>query len=345
MMEVWGSVIATYTFIASVAVGAYIVSMLSTLFKLGGFKDIAPLALRISWASFIVLAIPLLLHLGSPWRAYKIFTSPNLTSPMAVAAWLVTLLVILTTILVVLDNWYRATRASTIVTLGAIGVVLAVIYAGYPGVLFATAKGVEAWWHNQALPITSILVSILSGLSLTLLAYILLWRFSKMEVSKATLEYSVRVLLLLLLLVFILEISDIILRTYEAKTWIAEFNKALTGPLSISYVGLQLILGSVIPLFLLALVLFRRVAMSAELMVIIVILILIGSFTYKWNLLIGGELVAMASTDVYTLGTYSIHFIEILATLLSWLFLISLSLVIFANWKVRVEKSGVEADV
>jgi formate-dependent nitrite reductase membrane component NrfD len=342
MTDVWGTPIAIYSFIAGAAVGSYIIAVLPVLFRVGELRDIAPLALRLSWASIVAITVPLLLHLGSPWRAYKIFTSPSFTSPMTVGAWLITLLIILVTAIMVLDNWYRAIRASTIAILSAVGLVLALIYAGYPGVLLATSKGVEAWWHNLALPVLTILIAVASGLALTLLAYIVLWRVIKMEVSKAVLIYGSKMLLLLLLLIFIFEVADALVRAYEPKPGVAEFNKALMGPLGLSYIGFQLIIGTIIPLILLLLLLSNRMPASTNIMLAISILVLIGAFTHKWNLIVGGELVEMASTNVYILGAPSIDLVEVLASLFSWLFLISLSLAVFSNWKVKVEVSGVE---
>jgi len=345
MTEIWGTSIAIYTFFAETSVGTYIISMLPMLFKVRELRDISSLALRLSWASIIAVLIPLLLHLGSPWRAYEIFISPNFSSPMTVGAWMIGLLIILITAIVILDNWYRATHALTITILGAAGLVPALIYAGYPGILLAVSKGVEAWWHNMSLPILSILIAVASGSALILLTYIILRRVSSMEINKTVLLYGSRVLLISLLLIFIIEITDLIVRTYEPGPGLAEFNKVLTGSLSLSYVGLQLFIGMIIPLIMLFLVLFNKVSASSSVMLAVSVLVLIGAFADRWNLIVGGELVDMVSVNVYRLGTFSIDLVEILASIFTWLFIISLSLVIFSNWKTETEVSEVKINV
>jgi hypothetical protein len=76
------------------------------------------------------------------------------------------------------------------------------------------------------------------------------------------------------------------------------------------------------------------------------LLILIGIFAYRWNIVIGGQLLVEASPHIYTTTTYTIPIVGhgsvfwISGIFLLWAFLISLALVIFPNWKMGAKIYG-----
>jgi len=341
---VWDALIAVYPFFSGIAAGAYITSTLPVLFKQDELKEISLLALLISWATLIISPVPLLFHLGSPWRAGNIFAFPQASSPMALFGYSWIIFLVLTTISIIVYNWFHSAPwfKSLSTVLAGIGIIVAILFSGYIGFLFGSNKAVELW-YNPIIPVSFILSAILSGLALVAILYVIVWRLSKMEVKKATLNTLGRIVWWILLIEVVLVGVEILVRTYmQTAGWRALYN-VLVEQLGLSYFVGVLILGGIIPLITL---LSKRVTSSAGLMSLISLLILIGIFAYKWNLVIGGQLPLEVSPYIYTTATYTVPLIGhgsifwISAIFVLWAFLISLALAVFSNWRMGVKIYG-----
>ncbi|MCL7396845.1 MAG: polysulfide reductase NrfD [Thaumarchaeota archaeon] len=341
---VWEALIAIYPFFSGMAAGAYITSTLPVLFKRDELKEISLLSLLISWATLIVSPVPLLLHLGSPWRAGNIFVFPQTSSPMALFGYLWITFLILTTISIIVYNWfYSAPWFKSLATvLAGIGIIVSILFSGYIGFIFGSNKAVELW-YNPIIPISFILSAILSGLALVAVLYVIIWRLCRMQVNKSTLNTMGRIVWWILLLEVAFVGVEIFVRTYMQTAEWRTLHNILIEQLGFSYLGVQLILGGIIPLILLS---FKRTTSSAGLMSLMSLLILIGIFAYRWNLIIGGQLLLEASPYIYTTITYTVpltghgSILWISAIFLLWAFLISLALAVFSNWRMGVKIYG-----
>lgn len=341
---VWGALIVVYPFFSGIAAGAYIASTLPVLFKHDEFKEISLLSLVVSWATLLVSPVPLVLHLGSPWRAGNIFAFPQASSPMALFGYLWAIFLILTTISIVIYNWFHTAPwfKSLAQILAGIGVIVAVLFSGYIGFIFGSNKAVELW-YNPTTPISFILSAIISGVALVAILYITIWRLNAKELNSATLNSMGRILWWILLFDVALLVAELFVKTYLPTAGWQTLHNIFAEQLGFTYFGVQLILGAIIPLIILS---FRRATTSAGLMSLMSLLILIGIFAYRWNIVIGGQLLVEASPHIYTTTTYTIPLVGLGSVLwisgifLLWAFLISLALVIFSNWKMGAKIYG-----
>ncbi len=82
----WQILIVVYPYITGLVAGAFI---LASLVKVFNVKEVLPtyrLSLLTALSFLIVAPLPLLLHLEHPLRSFEIFLTPNLSSAMAMFA-------------------------------------------------------------------------------------------------------------------------------------------------------------------------------------------------------------------------------------------------------------------
>jgi hypothetical protein len=79
----WSLMIVMYPYLTGFVAGSFIVTSLYHLFGKKEFEPIARLALGASFSFLMVAFLPLLLHLGQPFRALNVLITPNFTSAMA----------------------------------------------------------------------------------------------------------------------------------------------------------------------------------------------------------------------------------------------------------------------
>ncbi len=337
----WGSLITVYPFFSGIAAGAYIVSILPVLFKREELKEFSLLALLIAWATLITAPIPLVFHLGSPWRAGNIFIFPQSTSPMALFGYLWIIFLIISTTTIIIYNWFSNTAwfRSTVTALSVIGIVISILFSGYVGFIFGSTKSKELW-YTPIVPISFVLSAIVSGAALVGLLYILIWRISRLRIDIQALNSLRKIIWWTLLLDVVFVSSEFIVKTYHPAAVWRPLSELFFRHLGLSYLGIQLIIGGIIPLIVL---LFKKSISSPSIMSLMSILILAGVFAYRWNLIIGGQLVIEASPYVYTTISYVVGLLGeggilwITSIFLVWAFLLSLALVIFPRWKVEVK--------
>src|SRR5512133_29033 len=80
----WSILIVLYPYITGLVAGAFILASLERVFKVEVLKPTYHLALLTALAFLIVAILPLVSHLGHPFRAYEIMTTPQGKSAMAI---------------------------------------------------------------------------------------------------------------------------------------------------------------------------------------------------------------------------------------------------------------------
>jgi Ni/Fe-hydrogenase subunit HybB-like protein len=326
----WSLLIVLYPYLTGLVAGAFILASLERVFNVKEIQPTYRLSLLTALAFLIVAPLPLLLHLGHPERAHQIFLTPNSQSAMAmfgfVYAWY--LMVVL-----LLEIWfdYRKdlvlwARSETgwmrwvhyALTLGAtdlsdrslrfdesagrwitvIGIPSAFLLHGYVGFIFGSIKA-NPWWSSVLMPVVFLFSAIVSGIALVLVLYVLTTMFRWRPVDMKCLDKLAQFLFYALVVDFSLEALDFIHRLYEAEESIGILSQMIESRLFLSLIVLQVLMGTIIPLVLLALVspALRKggfVNASNELRQLIyigtAILIQIGIFSIRWNVVIGGQL-------------------------------------------------------
>ena len=278
----WGLPITSVVFLIGASAGALMLSSLTYVFGKEEYKPVS----RIS----IFLAILLLIgalstiegELGRPDRFMNlmIYGSNNLTSMFAVNAFLYSAYILLS--IVYLWTTFRSDLIKVTRILGAAAAALAIfVHAGTGSILgFIVAKEL---WFSPLLPILFIVAALTSGVALLILILTVTFKLIGYKMDEKLVvglgKYLTAFLLLQLFLVFI----ENIVRTYGGLGG-GEMSKFLfSGPYSFVFWGIQIFLGTLIPIA----ILFTRKTMLA--VQIASLFAVIGVFAERFSLVIPGQ--------------------------------------------------------
>jgi Ni/Fe-hydrogenase subunit HybB-like protein len=261
--------------------------------------------------------------LGHPERSFEMFTTPHRTSAMAMFGfvYLWYLLAVL-----VIEIWLefrpfivaRAQVGSGVarafyraLTLGSynlspralsiddrvgrfitvVGIPSAFLLHGYVGFIFGSIKA-NPWWSTPLMPIVFLFSAIVSGIAAVLLIYLVYCRLARIPIDIPCLDTMAKYLYYAFLIDFSLEMLDLIHRIYVADESFQSLDFMVKTRLYGSQIILQILLGTLLPLGLLALTQLARLSVPARkrLYVAAGLLTLVGIFAMRWNVVIGGQL-------------------------------------------------------
>ena len=335
----WGILIVLYPYITGLVAGAFILASLERIFKVHVLKPTYGLALLTALAFLIVAPLPLVSHLGKPWRSYEIMITPHISSAMAIFGfvYLWYLMVVL-----LLEIWFDYRRDMVlwaadstgfkrflykvfslwttdispksialdnkigyIITL--IGVPSAFLLHGYVGFIFGSVKA-NPWWSSVLMPVIFLFSAMVSGIALVMFIYILLTRIRKKILDMDCLDTIARYLFYILIIDFTLEGLDQVHRIYEAEESFEALHQLVMGKLFFTLFIMQGLIGTVLPLLTLGTFQFYKPKEKIRKIVYLVIsiMILVGIFFMRWNVVIGGQLF---SKSFYGFTTFKIGLI------------------------------------
>jgi Ni/Fe-hydrogenase subunit HybB-like protein len=319
----WSILIVVYPYLTGIVAGAFILASLVKVFNVVEVQPIYRLALLTALSFMFIAGLPLQLHLGHPERAYEIFFTPQPTSAMAmfgfVYLWYLTAILLIEVwfeyrhqlILMaqqakgVMKGVYRALslfsndispealafdkKASKFVTI--VGIPSAFLLHGYVGFIFGSIKA-NPWWSSVLMPIVFLMSAIVSGIAMVMLVYIILSLVRNEKIDMRCLDTAGLFLLIAIIVDFALEALDYIHRLYQAEESIGILSQLVTSRLFFSMVIMQLAIGMFLPLLILSLVRIRNFNddMRRLLYFVSVLLIEVGIFSMRWNVVIGGQL-------------------------------------------------------
>jgi Ni/Fe-hydrogenase subunit HybB-like protein len=319
----WAILIVVYPYITGIVAGAFILASLVKVFNVVEVQPIYRLALLTALAFMLVAGMPLQLHLGHPERAYEIFLTPQPTSAMAMFGF-VYLWYLLGILLIEIWFEYRHQlilmaqksrglmkalygalslyskdvspqalafdkKASKVVTI--VGIPSAFLLHGYVGFIFGSVKA-NPWWGSVLMPIVFLMSAIVSGIAMVMFLYILLSLLRNEKLDMRCLDRIGLFLLVAIIVDFALEGLDYIHRLYQSEESIGILAELVSSRLFTSLVIVQVLIGMLLPLLVLVLV--RSIRINEELRKLAYftssLLILLGIFSMRWNVVIGGQL-------------------------------------------------------
>lgn len=319
----WSVLIVLYPFITGLVAGAFILASLERVFNVHVVKPTYRLALLTALAFLLVAPLPLQLHLGHPERSFEMMLTPHTTSAMAMFGF-VYLWYLMVVLLVEIWLEYRrelvlACRRSTgltrvgyrILTLGSdnispaslriddrvgrvvtiIGIPSAFLLHGYVGFIFGSVKA-NPRWSSPMMPIVFLFSAIVSGIALVLLLYVVTAWMRRVAVDMLCVDTVARYLFYAFLVDFALEMIDLIHRIYEADESFRALDFMVKTRLFTSQIVLQIIVGTLVPLALLAATQLVRLSERTRVRLYMTAgaLTLVGIFAMRWNVVIGGQL-------------------------------------------------------
>ena len=338
----WSILIVVYPYVTGLVAGAFILASLERVFNVKALQPVYRLSLLTALAFMLVAPLPLLAHLGRPERALEMFLTPHTSSAMAmfgfVYAWYLA-------VVLLLEIWfdYRKdiviwSREKTgivkyiykILTLGAtdisekaikfddkigraitiIGIPSAFLLHGYVGFIFGSVKA-NPWWSSVLMPIVFLFSAIVSGIALIMIVYMVTTMFRWKPLDMNCLNKLAELLLYAIIVDFSLELLDFIHRLYESEESIEILSQMIESRLFISLIVAQILLGTLLPAVSLGLARFSRIPDEMKRMIFLIgaILIQVGIFSTRWNVVIGGQLFSksLRGLTVYKLEFFGIE--------------------------------------
>ena len=319
----WSLLIVLYPYITGLVAGAFILASLERVFNVKVLKPTYHLALLTALSFLLVATLPLVSHLGHPFRAYEIMTTPHGGSAMAIFGfvYLWYLMVVL-----LLEIWFDYRRDIVlwsrqskglkkwiykILTLGVtdlspktlkwddklgyiitiIGIPSAFILHGYVGFIFGSVKA-NPWWSTVLMPVIFLFSAMVSGIALVMFIYMAVSYLRKQKINMLALDTIAQYLFYILVLDFTLEGLDQIHRIYEAEESFEILSLLVHGKLFITLFIFQMFLGTLIPLISLGTLQLYKPKEKTRRFIYLAssLLVLFGVFFMRWNVVIGGQL-------------------------------------------------------
>jgi predicted membrane protein len=319
----WGILIVVYPFITGLVAGAFILASLERVFKVKILKPTYQIALLTALSFLLVATMPLISHLSQPQRAYEIMITPHSSSAMAIFGFVYLWYL---TVVLLLEIWFDYRQSMVvwsnekkgvmkwvykILTLGVndispravkwdrklgyiitvIGIPSAFILHGYVGFIFGSIKA-NPWWSTPLMPIIFLFSAMVSGIALVMIVYMVITYIRKKVIDLDVLDSIGKYLFFVLILDFTLEALDQIHRIYVAEESFEIIKLLVSGKLYITLFIAQGLVGTIIPLITLVFLQFykHKIRVRKTMYFIVSILVLIGVYSMRWNVVIGGQL-------------------------------------------------------
>jgi predicted membrane protein len=319
----WGILVVLYPYLTGLVAGAFILASLERVFKIKVLRPTYQLALLTALSFLIVAPLTLVSHLGQPLRAYEIMITPNGTSAMAIFGfvYLWYLLAVLNLeiwldyrrdfviwskekkglmrfVYKVLSLWTTDIspkavkwddRLGYIITV--IGIPSAFLLHGYVGFIFGSIKA-NPWWSTVLMPVIFIFSAMVSGIALIMVLYMVVSFVRKVKIDMACLDTIGKYLFYMLILDFTLESLDQVHRIYEAEESFDILHILVNGRLNITLFLFQIISGMIIPMISIGILQVVKVREQVRKIIYLMtgIMVLVGIFFMRWNVVIGGQL-------------------------------------------------------
>ena len=321
----WSILIVLYPFLTGLVAGAFILASLERVFRVEAVKPTYRLALLTALAFLLVAPLPLQMHLGHPERSLEMYLTPHRSSAMAmfgfVYLWYLMIVLLLEIWLDFRPDIVSLAQSSTgwrrliyrAMTLGSynvspaalrlddrvgyiitvIGIPSAFLLHGYVGFIFGSVKA-NPWWSSPLMPVVFIFSAMVSGIATVMLLYMLTCKLRGKGIDQACADTIAKYLFYTFVIDFSLEMLDLIHRIYEADESFRSLDFMVHTSLWIPHILIQLLLGTLTPILILAATQVARIAPATRMKMYATAgcLTLVGIFAMRWNVVIGGQLIS-----------------------------------------------------
>ncbi|BCO08018.1 oxidoreductase [Desulfolithobacter dissulfuricans] len=322
----WGVAIPQYFFLTGISAAAFLLSTLTYVFGDKRYESIAGLSLIVAFTVLVAAPLNLIADLGQPGRFYSLLYHFHGTSPMSWGVFLLSsypLLIALEMAFVfrarfarrsqtasgLLKGFYRLLALGSVeVTpdteardhrigkiLGTIGIPTALAVHGYTGYILGVVRA-RAMWHTSLMPLIFLISAMVSGVALMIL---LSWIMVRNDRGKVDWSLMDRLGILLAWSI----VGDLILRllwytiglSYSSASF-QEVGNFIFGHHFMEAVVLELGLGLLLPLVVMTVPALRRIR---PLFILTVILAIFGVMLFRWDTVIGGQLIPKIGAGFY----------------------------------------------
>ncbi len=286
----FGAVIALYIFFTGLSAGSFFLSTLSYGFGRIQYRALSRPAIITATLMLLVAPVFLLLHVGKPLRSWHLFFFVNPGSPISWGSFLLTsypLFCLIYMVCIFQDKEKAAKRW------GLIGIPFAVSVHAYTGFILAFCPA-RPLWHSSMIPLLFLVSAVVSGTALMILVFAALckWRGDTMELSgeRGRLLLSLgRLLGWLLILDLLLTGIDLLVASVSGGGDQMGVSVLLRGELAPRFVGIEMVLGKLIPL----LILFHPRLQRVGPLIVASLLIVLGILFMRLDLVRVGEILPL----------------------------------------------------
>ena len=281
----WGWLVVLYVFLAGMGGGTFLFSFI--LLFMDRYESVARIGALVGPLVVLLASVVLLFDLGSPTRAYRLFTTPAtlMSSWMIRGAWILTAFIILGLAYALpafsLFQWLPWDQASSFgLGIGITAAILSIIVPIYPGLLLGVIRSIPLW-NTPALPPLFFLSGLDTGIAVLVLASLAFP--ATLGIEGFHLLGLIDIVLIFLVLITIWAYIEIVRHVGVTATMSIHL---LRNPL---FIGGVVIIGLVLPLALLISSSFMSEIQTIRVMDSIAgLLILIGAFLLRFCVVTSG---------------------------------------------------------
>jgi len=359
----WDMLIVMYPYITGLVAGAFILASLNRVFNIKALRPTYEISLLAALSFMLVATMPLIIHLGQPFRFYEMLVTPHFTSAMAlfgfVYLWYLMVVLLLEIwfdyrydmviwsqqktgvmkyVYKALTLWVSDTSKESRKTdeklgyfITVVGIPSAFLLHGYVGFIFGAIKA-NPWWSTVMMPVIFLFSAMVSGIALIMFIYMAVSYFRKQKIDMNALDTIGKYLFYILIIDFSLESLDQIHRIYVADESFDILEILVHGKLFVTFFILQIGIGTLIPLATLAFLQFKKPSDKVRKIIYatISVFVLIGIFYMRYNVVIGGQLF---SKSFYGFTSYKANVLYDTDALLSLiLFIVPFFILTFLLW-------------
>ncbi len=284
----WGMLIGVYAYFAIISTGLCVLAAFSHAF---GGNQMAPLANRMVWLSIITLLGAFMvigLEIENPWRMpFGVVLYPNVTSNIW---WMGTLYGLAVGVMFLELFLIITKRFSAAIVLGVLGAVTEALANSNLGSVFASLQS-RPFWYGSQLPIFFLACAVLSGAA----AIVMFTHYShilqKRKMADNTfqgLQTAGKIMVLMTFLVALATVWKFVNAYVSSDEMIMAADSMIKGPLSTSFWLFEIAIGLVLPGLLLVVTRLKSLhAMSTA-----ALMVLVGQFFSRYNLVVSGQIVS-----------------------------------------------------
>lgn len=303
----WGVLPAFYFYLTGLSAASFVISTLANVFGMVKFKAVGRVGAALAPLCLVLAPATLILDLESPARfwyllRYNFFPHFHPTSPMAFGTWLLSIYPLEA---IVYAYFLFTGNQKMAKVFGLIGIPLAISVHGYTGFVLAVVPG-KHLWNTALMPFLFLISAMVSGYALVILVSILKEKYvsnSKWLKERypghlklfnhyfPTIEKGVVLDLTKHLIGFIaldlfLIFCDVIVMLVSTEESHHTVLSLLSGKFAPLFLGIEIFLGSLIPLFILS---YGRTRTVQTFQALASVLVLIGIMTMRYIVIIGGQ--------------------------------------------------------
>ena len=292
-----GKLLAQYFYLTGLSAGSFVVSVIAILGGKVEYKPLGKIGAVVAPLCLVLAPLNLLVEMAQPLRSWHLMTYfpgyINLKSPITYGVALLTAYPISALIYAffVYTNNMKMSKIFAI-----IGIPLAISVHGYTGFILALGKG-RALWNTALMPTLFIVSAMVSGIALMILIAIIRNVYFSNEktpdqiLADRELIYGLGKFLgsVIIFDLFLVFNAILVLLTSSKGAWhVAEL--LMWGRFSLDFIGVELILGGLVPLFM---VFYPKTGRSLTGLTIASILVMVGIYAMRYSVVVGGQSVPL----------------------------------------------------